>query len=106
MSQQRSTHTHEDQHVVVESGGKERDFEQEVKVLKDCIAEKVKIIEELKLRNAEQCTSMAQMEDDFATELKALKKMCKKLSDEKDELEKNILKQNNNSSDDKFSQLI
>jgi hypothetical protein len=79
--------TSDDARGLVNSGGKERNFEREVKLLKECIAEKVSEIEQLRLRNVEQCTSMAQMEEDFTTQLKALKSLCKRLSDEKEKLE-------------------
>ena len=78
-----------------------------MKVLKECIAEKVGVIEELRTRNSEQCTRVAQMEEDFTLQLEALKSMCKKLSDEKEELEKRLSQQNRNScTEEKFSQLI
>ena len=97
----------EDPRGFVDSGGKERNYEQEVKLLKECIAEKVAEIEELRLRNLEQCTTMAQMEEDFAAQLKAVKIMCRKLSDEKEALERRISEHSNrNSSGSDFSQLI
>ena len=77
----------DDARALVDSVGKERNLEREVKVLKECIAEKVAEIEQLRLRNVEQCTSMAQMEEDFTAQLKAMKNLCKKLNDEKEELE-------------------
>ena len=64
-----------------------------MKVLKECIAEKVSEIEQLRLRNVEQCTSMAQMEEDFTAQLRAMKNLCKRLSDEKEELQQKLAKQ-------------
>ena len=75
---------------LTDSVGKDRNLELEVKVLKECIAEKVSEIEQLRLRNVEQCTSMAQMEEDFTAELKAMKNLCKRLSDERDELQEKL----------------
>ena len=84
--------------------GKERNYEQEVKLLKECIAEKVAEIEGLRSRNLIQCNIVKQMEEDFSCQLKAMKDMCQKLSDEKEMLEKQISKQT--SPEDSFSQLI
>ena len=85
--------------------GKERNYEQEVKLLKECIAEKVTEIEGLRSRNLSQCNIVKQMEEDFSCQLKGMKEMCQKLSDEKEMLEKLISKQTT-SPEDSFSQLI
>ena len=90
-----------------ECSGKERNFEQEIQLLKECIAEKVTLIEELRTRTSEQCLSISRMEEDFSSQLKAMNDLCQKLSKEKEELEKQISKQqNSSSSEDRFSQLI
>ena len=83
----------DDTRGLTDSAGKERNPELEVKVLKECIAEKVSEIEQLRLRNVEQCTSMAQMEEDFTAQLKAMKTLCKRLNDEKEELQEKLSQQ-------------
>ena len=90
-SSSRSRVSSDDARGLVESAGKERNLELEVKVLKQCIAEKVSEMEQLRLRNVEQCTSMAQMEEDFTAQLKAMKSLCKRLSDEKEELQEKLV---------------
>ena len=77
----------DDARCLTESTGKERQLEREVRALKECIAEKVSEIEQLRLRTVEQCTSMAQMEEDFTVQLTAMKNLCKEMSDEKERLE-------------------
>lgn len=85
--------------------GKERNYEQEVKLLKECIAEKVAEIEGLRSRNLDQCNIVRRMEEDFSSQLTALKHLCQKLSDEKEALEEKISKETT-TPEDKFSQLI
>lgn len=97
----------EDPKGLVESSGKERNFEKEMQLLKECIAEKVALIEDLRIRNAEQCLNISRMEEDFSSQLKATNDLCQKLSEEKEALEKQLLKQpSGSSSEDRFSQLI
>lgn len=85
--------------------GKERNYEREINLLKECIAEKVANIEELRLHNLNQNECVLRMEEDFSSQLRAMKYMCQKLSEEKDSLEKRFSKMKL-SSEDKFSQLI
>ena len=86
--------------------GKERNFELEVNVLKECIAEKVAEIEELRMRNTYQCNNVMQMEEDFTSQLRALKQMVQRLTDEKESLERPISQQKKSNNEDRFAQLI
>lgn len=71
------------------------------------IAEKVAEIEELWMRNTYQCNNVIQMEEDFTSQLRALKQMVQRLTDEKESLERRISQQQkSNSTEDRFAQLI
>ena len=64
-------------------------------------------IEELQMRNTYQCNNVMQMEEDFTSQLKALKQMVQRLTDEKESLERHISQQQKSSStEDRFAQLI
>ena len=76
-------------------------------VLKECITEKVAEIEELRMRNTYQCNNVMQMEEDFTSQLRAVKQMVQRLTDEKESLERPISQQQKSSNtEDRFAQLI
>ena len=70
--------------------GKTRNFEKEANHLKECIAEKVSVIRELREHNSELSANVVQMEENFSSQLQAMTNMCQKLCDEKEALERRL----------------
>ena len=59
------------------------------------------------MRNTYQCNNVMQMEEDFTSQLRALKQMVQRLTDEKESLERRISQQQKSSNtEDRFAQLI
>ena len=53
-----------------------------------------------------QCNNVMQMEEDFTSQLRALKQMVQRLTDEKESLERPISQQKKSNNEDRFAQLI